>query len=125
MQSLCTFDLCELAAQIIADECSTPNFTIEKPKIKDYENARYLYVYFCHNHINASFPIIRRTMLCYKYPKTVHQVFRRMYLRRKDNNLKMTLHYITKEYEERLKEFKAVDVKPRETGKQLCIFNFQ
>ena len=34
----------------------------------------------------------------------------------------MTLHYITKEYEQRLKDFKAVDVKPRETGKQLTIF---
>ena len=122
MQSLCTYDLCDLAAQIIADECSTPNFTIEKPKIKDYENARYLYVYFCHNHINASFPLIRRTMPCYTYSKTVHQVFRRMYFRRKDNDLKMTLHYITKEYDERLKNYKAVDIKPRECGKQLTIF---
>jgi hypothetical protein len=45
-----------------------------------------------------------------------------MYFRRKDNDLKMTLHYITKEYEERLKEFRVVDVKPREPGKQLNIF---
>ena len=112
-----------LAADIISEEMNTPNFTEINHKQQDYDKARYLYVYFCHTHLNAGFPLIRRTLLVYTYPKTVYQVFGRMWGRRKEEENKMLLSYFCSEYERRVKDLKSNNIQVREYGTQLKIWN--
>jgi len=119
--SLCRFDLCSLAADIISKEFNTPKFT-EQGESKDYDRARYLYTWFCFNELNAPQRLIRHTMPCHKYPKTVYQVIRRMYLRRKDQDLKTDLAYIKSRFNVEMQKFESQDIKPRKDGKQLKIF---
>lgn len=124
MQSLCRFELCELAAEIIGSELDTPNLTEIDSNKQDYEKARYLYVYFCHTHVNAGFPLIRRTLFhVYKYPKTVYQVFGRAYKRNKDQQMRFLIGVFKSEFDKRIKEYKSNNIAIRSYGEQLKMFN--
>lgn len=123
MQSLCRFDMCELAAQLISAEFNAPAFCEVDGKTGDYEKARYFYTYFCHTHLNASFRLIRKTMPVYKYPKTVYQVFKRAYERRKENENKFLLQFIKQEFEKKIQEYKTRDFMIRGEGKQIYLFS--
>ena len=120
MDSLTRFDLCNLAAEIISKEYNTPNFT-ENGEGKDYQKARYVYTWFCFVELNAPQRLIRQTMTCHKYPKTVYQVIRRMYNRRKEQDIKSDLQFIKQRFHVELQRFEAKDIKPRKEGKQLKI----
>jgi hypothetical protein len=74
-------------AAIIEKEMLTPKFRELTVKDRDYDKARYLYIWILFNEFNIERVVIRDTLPCYKYNKTVYQVIRRMYLRRKDNEL--------------------------------------
>ncbi len=123
MQTICRFELCNLAAEIIGEELSTPQFTDKTIFTHDYDKARYLYVYFCHTSINASFRLIRRTMLCYDYPKTVYQVFARSYKRRKDPEYHFYFTIFKSELEKKLKDYKGQEVTYPMIGKQMKLWN--
>ena len=71
-------------AAIIEREMLTPKFRELTVKDRDYDKARYLYIWVLFNEFNVERVVIRDTLPCYKYGKTVYQVIRRMYLRRKD-----------------------------------------
>jgi hypothetical protein len=77
-------DLCNTLKQIIEVEFNSPDFTTNPNSSKEFDKARYLYVYLCHVVLNIPFVEIRKTMTCYQYPKTIYQVFRRSYIRRKE-----------------------------------------
>jgi hypothetical protein len=119
--SLCRFDLCSLAADIISKEFNTPNFT-QEGETKDFNRSRHLYTYFCFTELNAPQTLIRSTLRYYKYPKTVYQVLRRVYFKRKDQDLKTDLAYIKSRFHVELQRFEAQDIKPRKDGKQLRIW---
>ena len=74
-------------ATIIETEMLTPKFRELTVKDRDYDKARYLYIWVLFNEFNVERVVIRDTLPCYKYGKTVYQVIRRMYLRRKDIDL--------------------------------------
>ena len=74
-------------AAIIEREMLTPKFRELTVKDRDYDKARYLYIWVLFNEFNVERVAIRDTLPCYKYGKTVYQVIRRMYLRRKDGDL--------------------------------------
>ena len=74
-------------AAIIEKEMLTPKFRELTVKDRDYDKARYLYIWVLFNEFNVERVVIRDTLPCYKYGKTVYQVIRRMYLRRKDIDL--------------------------------------
>ena len=74
-------------AAIIETEMLTPKFRELTVKDRDYDKARYLYIWVLFNEFNVERVVIRDTLPCYKYGKTVYQVIRRMYLRRKDIDL--------------------------------------
>lgn len=74
-------------AAIIEREMLTPKFRELTVKDRDYDKARYLYIWVLFNEFNVERVVIRDTLPCYKYGKTVYQVIRRMYLRRKDIDL--------------------------------------
>ena len=120
VDSLTRFELCQIAAEIISKEFNTPKFT-EQGESKDYDRSRYLYTWFCFNDLNAPQRLIRHTMPCHKYPKTVYQVIRRMYLRRKDQDLKTDLAYIKSRFNVEMQKFESQDIKPRKDGRQLKI----
>lgn len=123
MKSICRYELCELAASILEKEFNTPNLTQVDGNTSDHWKARYFYVYFCHTHLNASFMLIRRTMPVYKYPKTVYQVFKRAYERRKDNELKFTISWMKSEFEKKLQEYKSHNFMIKQEGKQINLFS--
>lgn len=74
-------------AAIIEKEMLTPKFRELTIKDRDYDKARYIYIWVLFNEFNIERVAIRDTLPCYAYGKTVYQVIRRMYLRRKDNDL--------------------------------------
>jgi hypothetical protein len=120
--SLCRFDLCSLAADIISKEFNTPNFT-QEGETKDFNRSRHLYTYFCFTELNAPQTLIRSTLRYYKYPKTVYQVLRRVYFKRKDQDLKTDLAFIKSRFHVELQRFEAQDIKPRKDGKQLKLYD--
>jgi hypothetical protein len=122
MKSICRFELCELAAEIISKEFNTPNLTLVDGKTADHEKARYFYVYFCHTQLDASFLLIRKTMPVYKYPKTVYQVFKRAYERRKENENKFLLSWMKSEFDRRIEQYKSQNFMIRNEGKQINLF---
>lgn len=85
----CSKNLCEIIADIVGKEFNAPNFTASG-KGPNFEKARYFYVYICRVHADASFQTIRQTMPIYTYSKTVHQVFRRMYERKRQDKEKFS-----------------------------------
>lgn len=124
MQSLCKWELCELAAEIIGKELETPDFLNNNIKEREYEKARYLYVYYCRVHLNCSFRVIRRTLWpVYRYSKTVYQVFGRQYKRHKGQEEKFLIQVFKDEFEKRLQTYAPQGFILREYGKQLTLFN--
>ena len=122
MESLTRFDLCNLAAEVISKELSTPDFTNKKTGKRDYEHARYLFVWFCFNDINASPKMINNILFpCWGYKKTVYQVIRRMYEKRKDETIKSDLESVRFEYRQQLNKYVVQGIKPLKDGKQLKI----
>ena len=121
-ESLCRFELLGLMETIIGEEFNTPNFTMVDGKKMDHEKARYFYVYIAHTHINASFRLIRRTMLVYKYPKTTYQVFKRMWERRKEQDNRFLIEYLKREYDNKVKDLRSQNITVREYGTQMKIF---
>jgi hypothetical protein len=81
-------------ASIIEIEYLTPNFRELTKKNKYYDKARYLYVWYLFAELNVERIIIRQTMPCYSYPKTIYQIIKRMYLRRKENDIKADMQMI-------------------------------
>jgi hypothetical protein len=81
-------------AEIIEQELCTPKFRELTKKTKDYDKARYLYVWYLFAELNVERIIIRQTMPCYSYPKTIYQIIKRMYLRRKENDIKADMQMI-------------------------------
>ena len=125
MECLTRYELCNIAAKVISEEYNTPDFNIAMAKKSDpseYEKARYAYVWFCFNEINAPQLLIRKTMLCYKYPKTVYQVIRRMYDRRKDNEVKFNLLNIKQCFNEEVNNYQQKSILPVKEGKQTKLF---
>lgn len=74
-------------ASILEGEYNAPDFRTSELKTKNYDKARYIYIWFAFNEYNAPRAIIRDTLTCYKYRKTIYQVIRRMYLRRRNPEL--------------------------------------
>jgi hypothetical protein len=74
-------------ASILEAEYDAPDFRKSELKTKNFDKARYLYIWFAFNEINVPRAVIRDTLSCYKYKKTIYQVIRRMYLRRKNPEL--------------------------------------
>jgi hypothetical protein len=81
-------------ASIIEIEYLTPNFRELTKKNKHYDKARYLYVWYLFAELNVERITIRQTMPCYSYPKTIYQIIKRMYLRRKENDIKADMQMI-------------------------------
>lgn len=81
-------------ATIIEKEYCTPNFRKLTKKTKDYDKARYLYVWYLFAELNIERIIIRDTMPCYGYSKTIYQIIKRMYLRRKEYDIKADIEMI-------------------------------
>jgi hypothetical protein len=81
-------------ASIIEIEYLTPKFRELTKKSKDYDKARYLYVWYLFTELNIQRTTIRETLPCYKYSKTIYQIIKRMYIRRKDNDLKADIQMI-------------------------------
>jgi hypothetical protein len=81
-------------ASILEEELCAPNFRKSDLKTKNFDKARYLYIWFAFNEINIPRAVIRDTLSCYKYKKTIYQVIRRMYLRRKENEIKIDMQTI-------------------------------
>lgn len=81
-------------AKIIEQEYCTPNFRKLTKKTKDYDKARYLYVWYLFTELNIERVKIRDTMPCYGYSKTVYQIIKRMYLRRKEYDVKTDIEMI-------------------------------
>lgn len=123
METICRFELCSLAADIISNELSTPNFTDNQIHSTDYNKARYLYVYFCHTSINASFRLIRKTLLCYEYPKTVYQVFSRSYKKRKGQEFAFYCSIFKSELDKQMKDYKGHQVTYPTIGRQMKLFD--
>jgi hypothetical protein len=74
-------------ASILEIEYDAPKFRESDLKTKNFDKARYVYIWYAFNEYNAPRSIIRDTLICYKYKKTIYQVIRRMYLRRKNPEL--------------------------------------
>jgi hypothetical protein len=81
-------------ASIIEIEYLTPKFRELTKKSKDYDKARYLYVWYLFTELNIQRTTIRETLPCYGYSKTIYQIIKRMYIRRKDNDLKADIQMI-------------------------------
>lgn len=123
MECLTRYDLCNLAAKIIGEEFNTPDFTSNKTLSKDYERSVYLYTWFCFNEINAPQRLIRHTLWQkHKYPKTVYQVIRRMYERRKDNEIRSDIQYIKNRFNKELANYTVRGIEPVREGKQMRLF---
>jgi len=121
-ESLCRFELLGLLETIISEEFNASNFTMVDGKKMDHEKARYFYVYVAHTHVNASFRLIRRTMLVYKYPKTTYQVFKRAYERRKEQDNRFLIEYLKREFDNKVKDLKSKGIVMRADGTQMKIF---
>lgn len=85
-------------AKIIEREMLTPKFRELTIKCRDYDKARYLYIWYLFAELNIERIVIRNTLPCYGYGKTVYQVIRRMYLRRKDQDLIFEIKKIRRLY---------------------------
>jgi hypothetical protein len=83
-------------AKILEAELSAEGFRECTEKQKNFDKARYFYIWIAFNHLNATRVSIRDSMPCYGYGKTVYQVIRRMYLRRKDSDLNYEMNQIKK-----------------------------
>ena len=81
-------------AEIIEQELCTPKFRELTKKTKDYDKARYLYVWYLFAELNVERIVIRSTMPCYGYSKTIYQIIKRMYLRRKEYEIKADMQMI-------------------------------
>jgi hypothetical protein len=81
-------------ASIIEIEYLTPKFRELTKKSKEYDKARYLYVWYLFAELNVERIVIRSTMPCYGYSKTIYQIIKRMYLRRKDTDIKADVQMI-------------------------------
>lgn len=119
MESICRFDLCLLAEDIIGNELNTPDLTKTNLNKNDYEKARYYYVYFCRTHLNASFRLIKQTMPVYKYNKTVYQVFGRAWKRRKKDDNEFMINYFKRVFETKVKDLKTQNIQVRAEGIQM------
>jgi len=87
----------DILAKILEAELSVTDFRKSTEKNKEYDKARYLYIWIAFNSLNVSRVQIRDTMPCYGYGKTIYQVLRRMYLRRKDQELNYEINQIKKQ----------------------------
>jgi hypothetical protein len=119
VNGLCRFELCLLAEQIIGSEFNAPNFTVVDINNSSYEKARYFYVYICRTHLNASHTLIRKTMPVYSYKKTVYQVFKRMWERRKKEDNEFVINCLKREFDSKINHLKSHDVTVRAEGVQL------
>ena len=112
MQQLPPLTLCNITRQIIEAEFCYPDFTSKQPKSKDLYKIRYLYVYVCRTTLNTPFTVIRETLPCYQYSKTIYQVFRRAYLRRKEPEFVANFLWVENKVKEQIKQLKINRVSP-------------
>ena len=99
--------LCNITQQIIEAEFNLTELTTKQRDSTQLSQARYLYVYVCHSVLNVPFPVIRNTLTCYQYSKTIYQVFRRAYYRRKEPEFSLNVLWIEKRVRNELKRFKT------------------
>jgi len=102
---LCTYDLLNLAVIATAKELDTPNFTDSSFDTKQLAEARYHFVYFAFTKLNARPKLIQSFIRSYRCPKTVYQVIRRQYERRKQPDVQATQHGIEIAFREELKRY--------------------
>jgi hypothetical protein len=105
---LCTYDLLNCAAIATAKELNTPNFTNSSLESKQLQEARYHFVYFAFNRLNARPKLIQSFIRTYHYPKTVYQVIRRQYERRKQPEMIATQQSIELAFKEELKKYTPI-----------------
>jgi hypothetical protein len=124
VMELCTYDLLNCAAIATAKELNTPNFTNSSLESKQLQEARYHFVYFAFNRLNARPKLIQSFIRTYHYPKTVYQVIRRQYERRKDPEHQSNMKCIELAFKESLKTYVPTrePLKHKE-GKQMKLFN--
>lgn len=96
MRTSNNYEKLDRLAKILEIELSAPNFRKCTEKSKETDKARYLYIWISFNFLNMPRVAIRDTMPCYQYGKTIYQVLRRMYLRRKDQDLNYEINQIKK-----------------------------
>ena len=73
----------ERLKETIEKELNTPDFLSVQGQKKEYFEARSIYVFFAVSVLNYSFSEVRNSIPYYQNQKTVYQVFRRQYNRRK------------------------------------------
>ena len=73
----------ERLKEAIEKELNTPGFLSVQGQKKEYFEARSIYVFFAVGVLNYSFTEVRKSIPYYQNQKTVYQVFRRQYNRRK------------------------------------------
>ena len=73
----------EQLISILEAEMNAPDFTRVNGNAAHFK-ARNMFVYFAIAHMGCRFTEIRDSLPVYTYPKTVYQVFRRQYFRRKE-----------------------------------------
>jgi len=120
---LCTYDLLNLAVIATAKELDTPNFTDSSFDNKQLAEARYHFVYFAFTKLNARPKLIQSFIRSYRCPKTVYQVIRRQYERRKDVQQQTNLKFIEQAFKEAMMTYvpKREPLKHK-PGKQLKLF---
>lgn len=124
MQSMCRYELCQIAAAIIGKELEADDFLNNSIAERNYEKARYLYVYYCRVHLNCSFRLIRHTLYpIWNYKKTVYKVFERQYERRREQEYAFLIQYFKEEFERKMKDYKDKGIEIKCEGKQLKMFH--
>ena len=119
MEFTCRFNLCHLAEKIISREFNTPDLTKASVDSGEYDKARYFYVYICRVHLDAPFLVIRESMPVYKYPKTVYQVFKRMYERRKKEDNEFIINMIKRDLDKEIEAMRLGGISLPIEGKQM------
>lgn len=119
---LCTFDLLEVLTKATESEFNVPRFYIGNDT-KEKQEARYSFVFYAFNKLNARPTLIRRFLPCYKYPKTVYQVMRREYMRRKDTEHQTNQKCLEMAFKEKLKTYYSFEPKRRVAGEQIKLFS--
>ena len=122
MQHLCTYDLLNVAIKATELETGAVGFATATSEAKVMQEARYHFVYYAFTKLNARPKMIQSFIRSYHYPKTVYQVIRRQYERRKQPEMIATQQCIDISFREQLAKYepKCQQIKYPQ-GKQLKI----
>ena len=123
MQHLCTYDLLNVAIRATELETGAVGFATATSEAKAMQEARYHFVYYAFTKLNARPKMIQSFIRSYHYPKTVYQVIRRQYERRKQPEMASVQKCIEIAFKEQLPKYqpKCNELKFGK-GRQLKIF---